>query len=139
MSELKRNPEVPVSTRNEALCLCTNRRGIPRGPSQLEWKLDFPEAAQEAPRVPLGTWRGIPSHQPQLETNHEILPSMRDEALFSCSPSRAIPNSLSKLKRKLGCLHANKGGQRFPSQLVMKAKVLTTSCKETRVSHLIGR
>ena len=37
------NPEFPTSTTDEALVLCINLRGIPRGPSQLERITDFPE------------------------------------------------------------------------------------------------
>ena len=40
---LWRNPEFPASSQDEALVTCTNSRGIPRGPSQLERILDFPE------------------------------------------------------------------------------------------------
>ena len=46
MSELKRKLEVPASTRDEAVCPGTDWRGIPRGPSQLEWRLDLPEATR---------------------------------------------------------------------------------------------
>ena len=52
MSELERNPEVPVSTQDEAVDPCTDWRGIPRGPSQLEQRLDFPEATGEGLRSP---------------------------------------------------------------------------------------
>ena len=37
-------------------------------------------------------------------TNYEIPLSTRDEALFSCSISRTIPSSLSKLERRLDSL-----------------------------------
>ena len=43
LSELERNPEFPVSTRDEALVACTNVRGISRGQSQLDRIPDFPE------------------------------------------------------------------------------------------------
>ena len=49
--------EVPTSTRDEALVPCTNSRGIPRGPSQLERIPDFPEITWEAPSDPLGNSR----------------------------------------------------------------------------------
>ena len=39
---------------------------------------------------------------------------MRDEALFSCSTSRAIPSSLSKLERRFDSLHATQGGPVIP-------------------------
>ena len=53
MSELERNPEVPVSTQDEAVDPCTDWRGIPRGPSQLEWGLDIPEVTGAGLRSPL--------------------------------------------------------------------------------------
>ena len=59
-------------------------------------------------------FRGTPSLPLQLETNHKIPPSTRDEALFSCSNSRAIPHSLSKLERRFDSLHATQGGLRDP-------------------------
>ena len=52
-------------------------------------------------------------------------PSTQDEALFSCSAFRAIPSSLSKLKRRLDSLHATQGGPDIP----------VTARDETRVSH----
>ena len=47
----------------------------------------------------------------QLNKNHEIPPSTRDEALFPCSASRAILSSLSKVERRLHYLYAT---QEFP-------------------------
>ena len=51
--KLHRNPKIHVSTGEksyvptskvtEAIGPCTDWRGIPRGPSQLAWRLDFPE------------------------------------------------------------------------------------------------
>ena len=38
------NPAVPTSAPDEDLRPGTNWRGIPRGHSQLTWRLDFPEA-----------------------------------------------------------------------------------------------
>ena len=43
---------------------------------------------------------------PQLEKNQEILPSMRDEALYLCGISREIPPSLLSLERFLDTLEA---------------------------------
>ena len=83
-----------------------------------------------------GTLRGIPRHPPQLETNHEIPPSMRDEDFFSCSTSRAILSSLSKLERRLESLHATQGGPGSLSQLEMKAEARTTSRDPCFLPHL---
>jgi len=46
MSVLEGKLEVPVLTPDEDLAHSTNWRGILRGPSQLAWRLDFPEATQ---------------------------------------------------------------------------------------------
>ena len=54
---------------------------------------------------------------------------MRDEALFSCSTSRAIPSSLSKLERRFDSLHATQGGPEIP----------VTTQDESRVSHHASR
>ena len=43
-STLERKPEVLASAPIEDLGSGTNWRGIPRGPSQLAWRLEFPEA-----------------------------------------------------------------------------------------------
>ena len=49
MSALERNPEVLASAPDEELGPGTDWRGIPRNPSQLAWKLDFPEATHVGP------------------------------------------------------------------------------------------
>ena len=49
MSALEGNPEVPASAPDEDLVPGTDWSGIPKGPSQLSWRLDFPEATREGP------------------------------------------------------------------------------------------
>ena len=49
MSALERNPEVLASAPVEDLGLGTDWSGIPRGPSQLAWRMDFPEAPRAGP------------------------------------------------------------------------------------------
>ena len=46
----------------------------------------------------------------QPVNNHEILPSMRDEALFQSSASRETPCSLLKCKKVLDTLDATQEG-----------------------------
>ena len=82
MSSLERKPEVVASAPDEDLGPGTDWRGIPRGPSQLAWRLDLPEATRVGPWGPRRNLRGTPSFLLQLEQNQEILPSTRDEALF---------------------------------------------------------
>ena len=109
--KLHRNPEIHVRTEEEHLgsslnsrwgpMPCTNWRGIPRAPLQLEWRLDFPEATQVGPWGPCSNWRGTPSFLPQLEKTQEILLSTRDQVPFHCSISREIPPSLLRLETVL--------------------------------------
>ena len=49
MSALDRNTEVAVSALDEDLGPGINWRGIPRGPLQLAWRLDLPEATGAGP------------------------------------------------------------------------------------------
>ena len=110
--KLECNPEIPVATgRNmefldttldEAYLPCSVSRKIPSSISRLEWRLDFPGATREAPRIPCQTSR-IP---PQLEKNLEVLPSSRDEAIARCRVSREISHSLLKFKMVLDILDA---------------------------------
>ena len=102
----ERNTEVAASAPDEDLGPGTDCRGILRGPSQLAWRLDFPEYTRAGPGGPQRNSRGNPSFLPQLKKNKEILPSMRDEALFCCGVSREIPHSLFRLKRVLDILEA---------------------------------
>ena len=99
MSALERNPEVPGSAPDEDLDPGTNWRGIPRGPSQFTWRLDFHEATRTCPGCPRRNSRGIPYFLQQLK-KHQI-PSTRDEALFHCGISREISPSLLILKGSL--------------------------------------
>ena len=88
MSALERKPEALDSAPDKDLGPGTDWRGIARGPSQLAWRLDFPEATRAGPRTPRYNLRGIPIFLLQLEKNWEIVPSTRDEALLQCGFSR---------------------------------------------------
>ena len=114
MSVLERKPQVPASAPHEYVGPGTNWKGILRGPSQLAWRLDFPEATQAGSLGPCRNSRGTPSSLLQLEKNHEILHSMRDEALFHCGVSREIPPSLLSLDRVLDTLDATQEVPRHP-------------------------
>ena len=48
-------------------------------PEQLAWGLAFPETTRAVPEVPVVSRE----HLPQLEKIQEVLPSRREEALFS--------------------------------------------------------
>ena len=49
MSALERKPEVPASTPDEDLGHGSDCTRIPRGPSQIAWRLNVPEAPQADP------------------------------------------------------------------------------------------
>ena len=57
-------------------------------------------------------------------------PSTQDEALFSCSTSRAIPGSLSKLERKLDSLSATQVGTEI--SVITRDESRTSRLKSTR-------
>ena len=123
MSALERKPEDPDSAPDEDLGPGTNWKGILRGPSQLAWRLDFPEATQAGSLGPCRNSRGTPSSLLQLEKNHEILHSMRDEALFHCGVSREIPPSLLSLERVLDTLEAT---QEVPQHTCLHSRRIPT-------------
>ena len=113
MSALERKPEALDSAPDKDLGPGTDWRGIARGPLQLAWRLDFPEATRAGPRTPRYNLRGIPIFLLQLEKKQEFFPSRQDEALFSYSVSREIPPSLLSLERVLDALDAT---QEVPQQ-----------------------
>ena len=98
MSALERNPEVLAST--------PDWHRLERNPSQLTLILDFPEATRVGPWGTHRNSRGTPNFLPQLEKNHEIIPSTRDEAHFHCGMLREILPSLFSLEMVLDTLDA---------------------------------
>ena len=52
---LAASTEVPASLPDEDQGPGTDWRAIPRGPSQLAWRLDFPEAYEQVPEDPIVT------------------------------------------------------------------------------------
>ena len=106
MSALERKPKVPAATPDEDLGPGTDRRGIPRSPSQLIWRLEFLEATRVGSSGSSRYSRGTPSFPLQLEKIQEILLSTQDEALFYCGISREIPLSLFTLEMILDTIDA---------------------------------
>ena len=138
MSALERNPEVPASAWDEALCPCTDWRGIPRGPSHLEWRFDFPEATRVGPWRPGHNSRGTPSFLPQLEKT-VILPWMWDEAPFPAAsrvkshlPSWAWTGHLTPFRQV-------KKFPTYPSPLEWNAEFPTTTQEKPRFPLLLSR
>src|SRR5574337_355842 len=92
----QRNPEVPASTGDEALFQCTKPRGVPRGPSHLQ----FPRLLRTSMRSPLRSPAQVEGSQgflPQLEKDLERPSSTRLEARFPSHDSRAMTRSPSPL------------------------------------------
>ena len=81
--QLKKFPDIPVSTREEHHVLHQGFQGNP-----------------------CCNLRGTPSFLPRLEKNQEILPSTRDEALCCCNISSENPPFLLSLERVIDTLDA---------------------------------
>src|SRR5574337_1034807 len=74
----QRNPELPASTGDEALFQCTKPRGVPRGPSNLQ----FPRLLRTSMRSPLRSPAQVEGSQgflPQPEKDLERPSSTRSE------------------------------------------------------------
>ena len=74
MSALDWKPEAAVLVPDEDLGPGTDWRGIPRGLSQLTWKMDFSEAIGVGPCGPCHDSRETPSFLPQHEENRRFSP-----------------------------------------------------------------
>ena len=57
--QVKKNPDFPASTRDDALFLCTDASGVPRGPSNSTIFLTSPKHPEKLPEVTV-TCRGKP-------------------------------------------------------------------------------
>ena len=93
---LKRNPELPASTGDEALFQCTKPSGVPRGPSHFQ----FPRLLRATMRSPLRSpaqGEGSQGSLPQSEKDLERPSSARLEARFPYHNSRAMTRSPSPL------------------------------------------
>ena len=152
MSALERNLDILASAPDENLAPGTNWRGILRGPSQISWRLDSPEATQAGPLDPQSNSIGTPNFLPQLVKN-QIIHSTRDESLFHCGISREIPHCSSASKGSLtplsqlkkfpdipistqeehrGSHHNSKRAPFFPPHLTMRVHFPALSGKESR-------
>ena len=87
---------------------------------------------------------------PQLETNQNILPSMRDEALFCCGVWTEIPPSLWSLKSVLDTLEAtqevprhtrlhSRGAPRVPPQFKKSPGFPSSSRDEGPLPFFVGK
>ena len=102
MSEMERIPEVPSSTRDEALFIPSVTRDESRGaPRNLKADLTSLRKHKRVDQVPIQLERNLKLPSTTPKKNHEILPSTQDEALLHCSVSQEIPRSLLELEREL--------------------------------------
>ena len=113
---MERNPEVPTSTRDEALfipaAMHEESRGAPRNAKGDLTSLRRHERSPRSTRNSGGTL-SIP---PQLHTIYEIIPCTLEEALLCCSVSKEIPRFPWNMK---GFLKRFTQLQQFPEILVL--------------------
>ena len=76
MSALQRKPQVPALTPHKVLGTGIDGRGIPRGPEQFTYGVDFLRPPERVVEVPVVSREQLP----YLEKIQEVLPSRRDEA-----------------------------------------------------------
>ena len=86
--------------RLEARFPCRDSRVILIFCSQLEWRLDFPGATQEAFLAPQRNLRETPHVVPQLKTSDKFPPSSRDETLLFLQGRESNPKSSLKTPQK---------------------------------------
>ena len=87
-SEMERKPEVPASTRDEALFIRAVMHEESRGASPNDkGDLTFLRRHEWSPKSKLN-WRGTLLFLPQLKANFEILPCTLEEALLHYSISK---------------------------------------------------
>jgi len=96
LPQFNKDLEIPPTVCLGAGFPFSDSRAMPHSCSQLEWRMDFPGVTQEAPLVPHHISRKIPHVAPQLEKNHEILPSSQDEALLFLQGLESNPESSLK-------------------------------------------
>ena len=87
-SEMERKPEVPASTRDEALFIPAVIREESRGdPRNDKGDLTSLRRHGQSPRSTRNS-RGTLSFPPQLQANYKIIPFMLEEAILCCSLSK---------------------------------------------------
>ena len=85
---MERKPEVPASTRDEALFIHAAMREESRGaPRNDKGDLAFVRRHERSPKSKRNS-RGTLLFPPQLKANYEIIPFMLEEAILRCSLSK---------------------------------------------------
>ena len=113
-AEMERKPEVPASTRYEALFIPAVIREESQGaPRNDKGDLTSPRRHEWSPRSTSNS-RGTLRFPPQLKANYEILPCRREEALLRCSVSKESPGFPWNLKGSSTCFTKLQKFQEIP-------------------------
>ena len=110
---------------DEALGPCTDWRGIPRGPSQLAWRLDFPEATREDPEVPVVT-----REEPQVSCHNS-----RKSRRFSPQREMRPFSTVAAREKSYLSSYASKGSLTPLMQLKNFPYIPISTREENRGSH----
>ena len=107
LPQLEKHHEIPASMWYEAWfpALESLLKSNPGLPPQSKGDLTSLSKHKRLPEIPRGNSRGTLIFPPQLEKNHEIPPSMWDEAFVPSNALREIPSSQSKHERRLDSLY----------------------------------
>ena len=116
MPELEMNPEVLASTGDEALCPCTDWRGIPSFLSQLEKPKEIlPSTRDETPPPPrCSISREIPPSVLSLKKVLDTLKATQKVPQHTCLHSRGTPSFPPQLKKSPGFPSSTRDESPFP-------------------------
>ena len=128
LPQLEKDLEIHPSTRLEVRFPCRDSRAISYSPSQLEWRLDFPGATREAPCFPHRKSRETPQFAPQLEKNHVIPLSSRDEARLFLQDLESNPEFPLKTRQEASVpLGHSMGFKRYSWQLKRRVEFFAST------------
>ena len=129
-SEMERKPEVPASTRDEALFIRAVMHEESRGASPNDkGDLTFLRRHEWSPKSKLN-WRGTLLFLPQLKANFEILPCTLEEALLRCSISKGRQHFPWNLKGSSICFRKLQKFQEIPVPNERNTEFSATSQEE---------
>ena len=129
-SEMERKPEVPASTRDEALFIRAAMREESQGaPRNDKGDLTSLRRHERSPRVTRNS-RGTLRFPPQLKANYEILPCTLEEALLCCSVSKGRQRFPWNSKGSSLCFRKLQKFQEIPVPNERNTEFPTTSQEE---------
>ena len=111
--------------------LCRYSKSILRANGNLKEDLTSLTQHEKFPDVHVLNREAPASFQMQLEKNHEIPPSTRNEAPIPCSILRAIPSPLSILERRINSLYAT---QEIPWYTHHNYRGTTTFARNSKIA-----